>query len=184
MLGIGPVRESQKRGLTMTSSPQLRIRKEPLEVELVLAGEPPRRVELFLAEHGSHGFDRQSVLELMEQSDSFLPACDHETGNWESFHTRSVVWIAIPRSPADGEESGGELYDRRRFVRVWLTGGASLEGEILYSAPEESARVVDVMNRKERFLRLWSGDRLFLVNKDSVLRVVEATVSGEASWRT
>lgn len=167
----------------MTASAQLRIRKEPLEVELVLAGEPPRRVELFLAEHGPHAFDRQSVLDLLEQADSFLPACDRETGNWESFHTRSVVWIAIPRSPADGEESGGELYDRRKLVHVWLTGGASLEGEILYSAPEESARVVDVMNRKERFLRLWSGNRLFLVNKDLVLRVVEPKVSGEASWR-
>ncbi|MEO8349236.1 MAG: hypothetical protein ABI610_10015, partial [Acidobacteriota bacterium] len=54
-----------------------------------------------------------------------------------------------------------------------------LEGEILYSAPEGSARVVDVMNRRERFFRVWSGDRVFLVNKDSVLRLVEATIAEE-----
>lgn len=167
----------------MTSSPQLRIRKEPLEVELALAGEQPRRVELFLAEHGSHAFDRQRVLDLLEQPDSFLPACDRETGNWESFNSRSVIWIAMPRSSAEAEGGGSELYDRRKFVRVSLAGGGSLEGEILYSAPEESARVVDVLNRRERFLRLWSGDRVFLVSKDSVLRVVEGTISEEEQWR-
>ncbi|MDQ5858265.1 MAG: hypothetical protein M3542_08330 [Acidobacteriota bacterium] len=163
----------------MTLSPLLRIRKETIEVELVLAGDPPRRVKLFLAEHGSHGFDRQRVLDLLEQPGSFLPACDLETGNWESFNSRSVVWIAMSRSSADAEGSGTDLYDRRKLVRVALAAGGSLEGDLLYCAPEEAARVVDVMNRRERFLRLWSGDRVFLVNKDSVLRVVESTVSAE-----
>jgi hypothetical protein len=32
---------------------------------------------------------------------------------------------------------------------------------------------VDHLNRKERFFRLWNGERVFLVNRGSVLRVVE-----------
>ncbi|HZI65084.1 MAG TPA: hypothetical protein VFF17_00830 [Thermoanaerobaculia bacterium] len=167
----------------MNVAKPLRVRKEPIEVELLLAGEPPRRVELFLAEHGSRGFDRQSVLDLLEQSEGFLPACDRETGNWESFNSRSVTWIGMSRIATDTDESANELYDRRKMVRVEFAGLRFLEGELLYSAPEESARVVDLMNRGERFLRLWSGDRVYLVNKASVLRVVEATRSGEDSWR-
>lgn len=167
----------------MNVAKPLHVRKEPIEVELVLAGEPPRRVELFLAEHGSRGFDRQSVLDLLEQSEGFLPACDRETGNWESFNSRSVNWIGMSRVATGADESANELYDRRKLVRVEFAGAAPLEGELLYSAPEESARVVDVMNRRERFLRLWSGDRVYLVNKASVLRVVEATGSEEDPWR-
>jgi len=170
-------------GAGMNVAKPLRVRKEPIEVELLLAGEPPRRVELFLAEHGSRGFDRQSVLDLLEQSEGFLPACDRETGNWESFNSRSVTWIGMSRIATDTDESANELYDRRKMVRVEFAGLRFLEGELLYSAPEESARVVDLMNRGERFLRLWSGDRVYLVNKASVLRVVEATRSGEDSWR-
>jgi hypothetical protein len=162
----------------MSQAKPLRVRKEPLEVELALAGATPRRVELYLAEHGSHGFSRQRVRELIEQSECFLPACDGATGGWESFNARAVVWIALSRACADADGAAEELYDHRRLVRVEFERGEPLEGEILYSAPEGSARVVDVLNRRERYFRLWSGDRVYLVNKDSVLRVVEATITG------
>lgn len=162
----------------------LRVHKETLEVELALSGGAPRRVELFLAEHGSHDFKRQSVLELLEQGGCFLPVRDLETGVREAFNSRAIVWIGMSRDTADSESSSDELYDNQKLVRVALSGGDVLEGEILYSAPEGSARVVDLMNRRERFFRLWSGDRVFLVNKDFVLRLVEVTISEvEASCR-
>lgn len=163
----------------MSNAKPLRVRKEPLEVDLALAGAPPRRVELFLAEHGSREFRRQRVIDLFDQAESFLPACDQRTGEWESFNVRAVVWVSMSRESAESDGAGEELYDHRRLVRVELDGGEALEGEILYSAPEGFARVVDVMNRRDRFVRLWSGDRVYLVNKDAVLRVVEATVSGD-----
>jgi hypothetical protein len=92
---------------------------------------------------------------------------------WESFNARAVVWIAMSRESAGAEGSTEELYDFRKFVRLALSGGGALEGEILYSAPDGETRLVDFLNRPERFLKVWDGDRLFLVNKESVLRVVE-----------
>lgn len=168
----------------MPVSDPLRVQKNTAEVELALAGATPRRVELFLAEHGAHDFRRQSVLDLLDQGGTFLPIRDHETGVWEALNARAVVWIAMARVTADAEDSGGELYDHEKLVRVALLGGEALEGEILYAAPEGAARVVDFLNRRERFFRLWSGDRVLLVNKDFVLRVVEETSSGkEAACR-
>ncbi|HEY6066741.1 MAG TPA: hypothetical protein VIY96_11325 [Thermoanaerobaculia bacterium] len=157
----------------MRTTEDLRIRKDPLEVELALAGRSPRLVELYLAEHGAHDFVRQRVVDLIEQANSFLPACDVESGQWESFNARSVVWIGIPRPAVEAEGSADELFEHRRGISVTLADGGSLEGEVLYSAPEGEARLVDYLNRRDRFLRLWSGDRLFLVNKESVVRVVE-----------
>jgi hypothetical protein len=163
----------------MRSSTQLRIRKEPLAVEIMLAGGPPRRVELFLAEHASHDFNRQRVLDLLEELGSFLPVRDLETGEWESFNSHSVVWIGMSGASIDAEGSSDELFEHRRSVRVSLVGGASLEGEVLYSAPDGGSRLVDHLNRKERFFRLWNGERVFLVNKGSVLRVVESCGGAE-----
>ena len=157
----------------MRSSAQLRIRKEPLSVELLLAGDPPRRVELFLAEHGSRDFNRQRVLDLLEEAGPFLPVRDLETGEWESFNSHAVVWIGMSGASIDAEGPSDELFEHRRSVRVSLVGGASLEGEVLYSAPDGGSRLVDHLNRKERFFRLWNGERVFLVNKGSVLRVVD-----------
>jgi hypothetical protein len=157
----------------MGSTKPLRVRKEPLEVELALAGRPPRRVELFLAEQGPRGFVRQQVVDLLEQPNTFLPACDVETGEWESFNLRAVLWIAMSRQSVEAEGSADELFEYRKLVRIALAAGGSLEGEILFSAPDGGARLVDYLNRHERFLRLWDGDRLYLVNKESMLRIVE-----------
>jgi len=157
----------------MSQARSLRIRKEPLEVDLALAGRPPRRVALFLAEHTDHGFARQTVLDLLEQVEPFLPARDLETGAWETFNARAVVWIGMSSGAIEKDGSADLLFEHRKRVHVALDGGASLEGEILYSAPDGEARLVDHLNRPERFLQLWAGDRVLLVNKQSVLRVVE-----------
>jgi hypothetical protein len=155
------------------STTALRVRKDPLAVELSLAGEQPRSVELFLAEHGPHAFSRQSVEDLVLQADGFLPACDAATGEWESFNARSVSWISLSRAAFEAQAAADELFEQRRTVRVSLVGGASISGEVLYSAPAAEARLVDYLNRRDRFFRVWDRDRVFFVNKEWVLRVVE-----------
>ncbi len=160
--------------MIMAEPRPLRVPKNALEVELALAGAAPRQVELFLAEHESHGFHRQGVLNLLVgQVGSFLPVRDLETGEWESFNSRAVAWIGISGASIDAEESGDELFEQRRSVRVALAAGNWLEGEVLYSGPDGGSRLVDHLNRNERYFRLWRGDRVFLVNKEWVLRVVE-----------
>jgi hypothetical protein len=157
----------------------LRVPKQTLEVELALAGAAPRRVELFLAEHGPHDFNRQHVLELLDQAGCFLPIRDLETGEWESFNSRAVVWVGISGSSVDAEGSGDELFEHRRSVRVALAGGDWLEGEVLYSAPDAGPRLVDHLNRNEPYFRLWKAEQVFLVNKKWVLRVVENACGAE-----
>ena len=152
----------------------LRIRKQNVPVDLALPGAPPRPVEIFLAEHQAHEFRRQHVLDLLEQGPPFLPARDFATGVWEVLHKDALLWIRVALGP-QGEtlEAGDELFDVEKRVRVEVSGGEPLEGDLLYSAPEQAARVVDYLNQDGRYFRLWEGDRLYLVNKAFVLRVIE-----------
>ena len=62
-------------------------------------------------------------------------------------------------------------------MRVDLIGAAPLAGELLYSAPEQSTRLVDYVNEPGRFLRLWAKETLYLINKAFVMRVVEIAAS-------
>ena len=157
----------------MAAPRPLQVPKQTIEVDLALAGAAPRRVELFLAEHGPHDFERQHVLELLDQVGSFIPIRDIGTGEWESFNSRAVVWVAISGPSVDVEGSGDELFEHRRSVRVQLAGGEWLEGEVLYSAPDLGGRLVDHLNRHEPYFRLWKAEQVFLVNKLWVLRVLE-----------
>jgi len=154
----------------------LQIRKLPVAVELALAGGEPHRVEVFVAEHRDNEYRRQDVLNLLEREHAFLPARNTATGHGEIFNKDALLWIALPLSPLGSEASSSEpeLFEFRRSVRVDFLGGQSVSGELLYSAPEQSTRLVDHVNAPGRFIRLWAKDFLYLINKAFVVRVVEA----------
>ena len=160
---------------TMEEAAPLKIRKQAVAVELALAGGEPRRVEVFVAEHRDNEFRRQDVLDLLERVQAFLPARDPATGRGEIFNKDALLWIAVPLSPFGSAPASAaeELFEFRRPVRVDFLGGQSVSGELLYSAPAESTRLVDYVNEPGRFFRLWTKDFLYLINKAFVLRVVE-----------
>ncbi len=159
------------------SDDALKVPKQAVEVELALAGiGASRSVEVFVAEHQAHAFRRQDVLDLLEHEAAFLPARDRADGG-VLFNKDAVVWVAIPIAAAraaladDDEEE--ELFDHKHHARIELTGREPLEGELLYSSPAEHARVVDYLNEPGRFFRLWTAERLYLVNRAYVTRVIE-----------
>lgn len=158
----------------MNQTETLRIAKKAVAVDLTLAGGQPRRVEIFLAEHRANEFRRQDVLDLLEKEHAFLPVQDAGTSAGEIINKDALLWIGVPPTPFGSEaDAPEELFEFRRSVRVELLGTAALEGDLLYSAREESTRIVDHLNEAGRFLRLWTNDRLYLINKTFVLRIVQ-----------
>jgi hypothetical protein len=152
----------------------LRISKQAVAVDLTLAGGRPRRVEIFLAEHRANEFRRQDVLDLLENINAFLPVHDAGSSERELINKDALLWICMPLTPFGSEpDAPEELFEFRRPVRVELLGAGALDGDLLYSAPEESTRIVDYLNQTGRFLRLWAKDRLYLINKTFVSRIVE-----------
>jgi hypothetical protein len=60
----------------------------------------------------------------------------------------------------------------RAAVEIVLRTGRHLEGELLYKAPEERRRVLDLLNTTdERFILLRSGGRYYLVQRDAIDQV-------------
>lgn len=155
----------------------LKVPKQAVAVELAFVGQAARRVEVFVAEHQAHAYRRQDVLDLFEHEHPFLPAHDVVDQTWSIFNKDTVVWagVSLPtaRAALDDDETEEELYEQRRLVTVELVGGDKLDGELLYTSPAEHARVADHLNLPGRFFRLWCAERLCLVNKNFVLRVVE-----------
>jgi hypothetical protein len=152
----------------------LRVRKQIVAVDLALAGTPPRRVEVFLAQQQVHEYRRQQLLDLLEHGAPFLPARDFETGQWEIVNRDLVVWVRIPPDSLEAAgEQVDELFDIRQKVRADLTSGEPLAGELLYSAAESLTRVTDYMNQTGRFFRLWKNEDLFLIHKPFVFRLIE-----------
>lgn len=159
-----------------------RVPKIRVTVELAVLGGEGRRVDLFVSEHRRNSPVRQSIIDLLEENDEFVPAVD-DAGT-SLFNKSSLSFVAIPlrsgQLPVEEENFEPEeaLYDRRVRVEVELVGGRMLAGELLYSPPPGRTRVIDHLNGLTRFFRLWTAERVYLVNKNHVLRVTEHTRQG------
>lgn len=80
-----------------------------------------------------------------------------------------VVAISIP-GPGPDEEASGDISVRGLTVEC---GTQRFEGDVRIDMPEGQRRVLDTLNRPERFLTLRAGKRQHLVNKHRITRVLE-----------
>jgi hypothetical protein len=162
------------------SSSNLRLPKIAVAVHIASRDREVRRYEVFVAPHQEHAYRRQHVIDLLEGRDGFVPARDVDEDRWVLTNKATIVWAALPLTdgalPVEEEAESFEpqLYDVQIEVTVELAAHAAIEGQILYSPPADHARVVDYLNQPSRFFRLWTTERLYLVNKDHVIRVHEA----------
>ena len=98
----------------------------------------------------------------------------------------AVAWVAVHRHDDEAEADFADipsevmtLYDRQHRVEVALVDGGKLVGMLLDSSPADRPRVADHLNRALRFVRLWTSDEHFLVNKTQILQVTELSWSAD-----
>lgn len=158
----------------------IKVPKIPVTVDVTLEGQPVRALEIFIAEHQSHAYRRQHVIDLLESPDaSFLPARDVDADEFSLFNKEALVTVGIPLSDGElpveeiPETIDDELFDIRAMVRVDLRRSGSVTGRVLYSPPARQARVADYLNQPGRFFRLWTDSHVYLINKAYVVRVAE-----------
>jgi hypothetical protein len=171
---------------------ELRVPTRPIAVEIALLGQSSESAELFLggAVPDSRSQLAVEVAIMLEDGAGFLPIGTR--GAVSLCNKAAIAWVALGTSylaggvaAPDGSDAVPEamelaepsevvtLYDQRHDVRVEFAANAALEGHVLYSSPEGRQRVVDHLNRVARYLWLWQGTTLYLINKQHVVRVIE-----------
>jgi hypothetical protein len=97
----------------------------------------------------------------------FLPA----GGAFVILNKSQVVMVAVgaPPDPEEAEQAQGVP---RRQVSIEC-GALHLEGTLMLDVRESHRRVLDHLNRPERFLVLFDGTRRLLVRKDAITRLNE-----------
>lgn len=154
---------------------KLRVPKVELEATLALSKQPPRSVTIFVSGHGLRSNARELVLDLLNQSERFLPAHDSATEEWILFNKASLLWVGLDETALslDPETEELELFDRRSAVKATFEDGTTLKGEMLFSPPATGGRVLDHLNRAEPFFALYQAKRTYLVNKKTLVTISE-----------
>jgi len=151
-----------------------------VRLAVVGAGEPAA-AELFVADVPRLGRSQllDDIAAMLEGDSGFVPVrC---AGAVRLLGKHAMVWIALKRAQprrveATWEDEPSEvitLYDREYHVEVVLTAGTRLMGQLLDSSPADRPRAIDHLNRVGRFVRLWTQDEHFLINKAHIAHVTE-----------
>jgi hypothetical protein len=142
----------------------LRVPVEPTRVQVVTLDGARHDLVVFRAP----GLRPESLLESHEP---FFPAREGDTLRLFATANISALIAAAPKPSTRPED---ELPESRRAVRVQLTGGVVISGEIRYVACEVAARPIDHLNEPSPSFAVFSGEHVHHVVKAHVLFVEEA----------
>ena len=152
---------------------ELRYPKSTVPIELFLSNGVQLNLEVFVAQTQDKAPRRQYVIDLLEDPLAFLPARRVDSQQMLFVNKTNVVWAKLKLQLQNAFED--QLFEKQEKVRIHLGAKQVLEGIVLYSSPADRSRVADYFNQSGRFIRLWTVQDLFLVNKNNIYSIEEIT---------
>ncbi len=151
------------------------VPKRQVRARVILTGQPPADVKLFLNECAETHEGHERPIDLLNGSQAFIPAMSQD-GEVVLLHRDNLMVVSL----ATGDESAND--DMRLgeqdpgnmtvvMVELIMQDGTTVRGEVSYLMPESRRRLQDFLNTAERFLALREGAVMHLVNKRRISRI-------------
>ena len=138
-----------------------RVEKRREQVSLYLIDGVTFEGSVFLAEYALNHSGGQTVADLLNEMDSFLPMT---TASGEFRLVRKGTISHVGCLVALNQELDYTCYQ----VRISLPGNQVLEGEIKIDLPEPRSRLTDFLNSGHDFFPLFTADRTYLINRSLI----------------
>jgi hypothetical protein len=153
-----------------SSSTALRVPTVALDAEVLCADGRTFLGRIFVPPSASHHEGATRPEEWMNEETRFFPFLPDKAVVPIILNKSEILILSVPAVADAGDVPEG-LAERRVAVVV---GGRRILGKIVLDMPENHCRVLDYLNRGERFLTLRDGDRHHLIQKARITRVEEA----------
>ena len=111
-----------------------------------------------------------SVDAWISEPSLFFPFREQGTVVAEIVAKASVVRLTFTPPPARDEDTDMDM--ERSAVLIECPGGR-FDGEVLLDTPSNQRRVLDYVNQPGAFIRLQKGDRVHLIQKRLVIRIIQ-----------
>jgi hypothetical protein len=148
-------------------------RREPAEVTLVTGATLAGTFFLAGASHLHAGPER--VGDLMNHEPGFFPfECEGKTSLINRAH---VLKVTLPRQLGEAQRGAGYDVAIRRHVRVLLTTGEAITGQVAVYRPPGHDRLSDYAQSEESFRYVEVADRTLLINSAHIVALAEVQAS-------
>jgi hypothetical protein len=148
---------------------ELRVPTVAMAAEVTCVDGRVFRGRVFVPASSSRHEGPMRAEEWMNGAGLFFPFLPDEGEAPIIFNKAEVVTVTVAGDP---ERAAAEPIDVDRGVQVEC-GEHVLRGHLHIDMPPNHSRVLDYLNRGDGFLVLYDGDRLHLVQKQNITRVIE-----------
>jgi len=155
-----------------SSAAALRVPTVALDAEVLCADGRTFLGRIFVPPSASHHEGATRPEEWMNEETRFFPFLPDKAVVPIILNKNEILILSVPAVADAGDVPEGAMLAERRVAVV--VGGRRILGKIVLDMPENHCRVLDYLNRGERFLTLRDGDRHHLIQKARITRVEEA----------
>jgi len=151
------------------------VEKNRFSIKLFFPNGTAREGDIFLSSLAAHHQGRERVIDVLNQTDPFIPVHFKEEST-KIINKKNIVMVTF-LSDQEGTEDA-VTPDFSSEVVIHLINDTCLEGDFFFSLPAHSRRVTDFLNQSflekpESFLELRKGAEICLINKAYILFVEE-----------
>lgn len=145
---------------------QFQVEKERVNVRIVLVDGHVIEGSVFLALHSSYGVGRQTMREILEDPNSFMPIND-TTGGFALVGKGRIGAVSLGLELDPTPE-----FTKRVKARLLIQGMAEeVAGELIVPEGPSAFRVSDYLNSSEQWFRVEEGETLMMIPKKAVQEV-------------
>jgi hypothetical protein len=152
-----------------TNMSDYRIEKDRFSVKLFFSDGEVDEGNIYLSLQAANHEGRESVGDLLNQQDSFLPV-NFSTKSTKLINKRYLLMVSFPSNEAE-EDLGAEANPHE--VILHLSNGVQIEGKFIFLLPPHSSRVKDYLSQTESFMELRKEGEIYLINKRHIIFVEE-----------
>jgi sRNA-binding regulator protein Hfq len=150
---------------------EYKVKKDRFSVKIFFLEGTLEQGKIFLSSHSPHHEGRESVRDVLNQTEKFIPISSIE-GTTKLVNKNHILMISFPLDEQEVEPS--DLTNTSRYeVVIHLVNHTRLEGRFIFLLPAHASRVKDFLNQTESFLELRRDHEIYLINKDYILFVEE-----------
>jgi len=153
------------------STAALRVPTVALDAEVLCADGRTFLGRIFVPPSASHHQGAMRPEEWMSESTDFFPFLPDKATVPIILNKPEILILSVPAAADAGDVAEGVTVIERRVAVV--VGGRRILGTIVLDMPQSHCRVLDYLNRGQRFLTLRDGDRHHLIQKARITRVEE-----------
>ena len=149
------------------------VPKREVQFRVLLQDERDLSGLMYVPAIGPDGGPGQLIDQLNEESDDFLAL--RESQKTHLIHQERILTVAVLEDEVEErveQQLEGSLGGRHLLVKLQLTSGAEILGNLTYVQPLDHERLQDFLNTRRRFIALRVQKSLLYVNRRHIVSVV------------